>query len=134
MAFVLLAFLCAFSAACTSHKREAYAQTVSINDLAPFWDDDVVNGSRWAFEITAVNGQPPKRAQHRIATVIPYVVIPAGVHEIEVKVSRSPSADPKQNHIEVMTVRTTVEAGKHYRLAIRDRHLALVESPNALKN
>ncbi|ATC65457.1 hypothetical protein CMV30_16730 [Nibricoccus aquaticus] len=132
MAFTLLVLLCAFSAACTSHKPEALAQTASINDLAPFWDEDIVNGSRWAFEVIAVNGRLPQRAQHPIATMIPYVVTPAGSYLLKVKTTRTPSADIKREVVEFMTVQATLEPGKHYRLAFRDGLLALVETSNSL--
>jgi hypothetical protein len=123
---LLVAFTAVF-AGCLSSNRKTPDQTASVNDLGPYYDKDINTGSRWAFEVIAVDGQPPERARHPYATVIPWVVLPAGVHTLEIKTVRTPLVDIKKDYVETLSLRFDFEAGKHYYLAVRDGRVALVE-------
>ena len=85
-------------------------------------DDVTVRGGR--AQLLTVDGQPVRRAQNRLVTVVPMALVDPGPHEFGVRMRPAEIGAPD----ETLLVQGTVIAGKRYRFEARAGTVQLVRT------
>jgi len=109
IAILVLAFaLCG----CSTMRHEIPHAT--INDVA------VRSELNSGYRLVAVDGRPVERQKSKVNTVVPYAIITPGNHTLTLEPELG-SNNPKT------TISANIEEGKHYRFAVKEGNVVVVE-------